>query len=516
MMKKIFFLILFFCKIQVFSQFEKIIEYPINKYMGALLIETEDNAYIIKTTDYLGYSHLLKFSVNGTLTDSISLLSFFDENIINDNNYDINFTGDMIFSDNNEILITGCVYEEALLEDSLYDFVKFSPFILKIDENFNFLSSDTIDLPKSFPFNSFEDFQGLFLINILQMPTTNFFAFTYKTIISKYGLYELTDNFDTLQFKVLSTQEFFPPLFLNNYNDSSLYLFFRSSVFGIKKDFTINFIKNINEDLINEEINISINKLLTVKHLNNNRILMYFGCDVLISPTYPFEFNEQVGIYIVDTLFNLHNYTHLGYSMDTLDAPVYRRNGIDFKNQNNIFVVGVVNNCEYSFTGKENEITSIMLSVLDSNLNIKHQCFYGGDASYMPSDIKATSDGGCLIVSSKYEINSGNDYSYVHLLKVNENGELSPPISNEEINNSTMKLAFIYPNPSKDFINVRYGAHLKNVSIEIFDISGKKILFKNLEKSVSRIDIQNLKIGSYVYHILNDNKIIEKEILIKK
>jgi len=70
-----------------------------------------------------------------------------------------------------------------------------------------------------------------------------------------------------------------------------------------------------------------------------------------------------------------------------------------------------------------------------------------------------------------------------------------------------MKLAFIYPNPSKDFINVRYGAHLKNVSIEIFDISGKKIFHKNLKNPISKIDIQNLKSGSYVYHILNDNKI---------
>jgi len=163
---------------------------------------------------------------------------------------------------------------------------------------------------------------------------------------------------------------------------------------------------------------------------------------------------------------------------------------------------------------------AVMVSIMDGELNLKSQHFYGYDgiSCYDAIDMIATQDGGCAVVSLRriyedpYDIYGGSTLlsADLHLLKVNEYGTLTPVNNEKEVEISSMKLAYCYPNPAKDFFYVRYGAHLKNVSIELFDISGKKVLYRNLNKSLSKIDIQNFNSGNYIYNILSDNKIIEK------
>ncbi len=504
------YLLIFFLFLNLFvsAQFEKIIEHKISggDFNGGLALETSTGDYIILTED--SYSFVDGDSVNINMPVSLFKISQ-NGNIIDSIHFpNINLRGDLININDNKILITGSF--RGAFQDTFLS----KPALSIIDENLNIISIDTLDLPTWLDITQYPTSPsftyGFFCKKILPTKTGNFLA-TTRNDPSLYSFYELNSDFDTIQTKKFFNNSFGMPIFINNRNDSSFYVFSDLDFYKVDKNLEFTYIKSLNTAVDND----IITRLITVKYLNDNRILMYFGANVFYPETNSFD--KQIGVYIVDTLFNLHNYVHLGYSKDTLDMPVGKRNGIDFIDPNNIFCVNVVNHSGYYYMPEMSyEISYIMVSVLDSNLNIKNQTFYGGDDKYLPCDIKATSDGGCLIVSSKYEINSGNDYSYVHLLKVNENGELNPQISNEEINNSTMKLAFIYPNPSKDFINVRYGAHLKNVSIEIFDISGKKIFVKNLKNPISRIDIQNLKIGSYVYHILNDNKIIEKGKIIKE
>ncbi len=500
-MKKKYLLLLIIVSfnLSVFSQFEKIIPHQMQVF-GGLVVETSTNDYIIVVDDWFieesqGSQTLFKISQNGETLDSSYLTG-------------INLRGDMININNNEILLSGRGEYFETPENTVS-----SPILLKIDEDLNILSTNTLPLPIYFPID-IPAIVGLFCKRLFPTKTNNLLVLT-SFGIDKNILYELNSNFDTIQTKrTINSNFIFPPLILNNNNDSSFYTFLHNDVFKFNKNLECT--DTLMDSFGNYEIDYYLNNLSTVKYLNDNRILMYFGMNDNTLYSKSSANDREIGVFIVDTLFNLKKFVQFGYSTDTLDMPVYRRNGIDFTDQNNIFCVSVINHPTYFAPTPKEEITSIMISVLDSNLNIKNQTFYGGDDRYLPYDIKATSDGGCIIISGKYELYSGNDYAYIHLLKVNENGELSPPISNEEINNSTMKLAFIYPNPSKDFINVRYGAHLKNVSIEIFDISGKKIFVKNLENPISKIDIQNFKIGSYVYHILNDNKIIEKGKIIKE
>lgn len=65
----------------------------------------------------------------------------------------------------------------------------------------------------------------------------------------------------------------------------------------------------------------------------------------------------------------------------------------------------------------------------------------------------------------------------------------------------------LYPNPTKDFINI---ANLQETSIlKIFDLSGKPIFQQKLGAGDSQIDIRSLSNGLYIYRI--ENTIGEKQ-----
>jgi len=417
------------------------IPHRMNKEFSGLIIETSSDDYITISHYYDGigieemYNHsssLFKISQNGEILDSVYFL-------------ESNLGGDIININNNEILISGYIHEEKIQEEenTILSYTTESPYFLKMDENFNTLSIDTIPLPNNFHINPSLIFpQGFSCNRIIPTKNNNFLAVCNSI---KQCIYELNSDFDTVKTTILyDDNNFHLYRIINNNKDSSFYAFIDLEIYKLNKNLELTYIKNLNNAVYNDVIT----RLITVKYLSDNRILMYFGTNVFYQEINSFD--EQVGVYIVDTLFNLQDYVHIGYSIDTLDMPVVRRNGIDFTDPDNIFVVSSINHSGYYYMPENfEEMTSIMVTVLDSNLNIKNQTFYGGDNRYSPCDIKATSDGGCIIISSKYEVNSGNNYGHIHLLKVNENGELNPQISNEEINNSTMKLAFIYPNPHK-------------------------------------------------------------------
>ena len=93
----------------------------------------------------------------------------------------------------------------------------------------------------------------------------------------------------------------------------------------------------------------------------------------------------------------------------------------------------------------------IILNNLDSNLNLNWQKFYGGDAFYMLNALKATRDGGCIMLCSRYdELTQYHEYDIL-ILKVDTNGLITtigegPSIPVEDV--------IVFPNPGKDYINV--------------------------------------------------------------
>ena len=73
--------------------------------------------------------------------------------------------------------------------------------------------------------------------------------------------------------------------------------------------------------------------------------------------------------------------------------------------------------------------------------------------------------------------------------------------------------AIVYPNPSSEVVNVRTA--IKNAVFELYDLSGKKLLSQPLTTLITQIKLENIIDGTYVWGVLQQNKIIETGKIIK-
>ena len=82
--------------------------------------------------------------------------------------------------------------------------------------------------------------------------------------------------------------------------------------------------------------------------------------------------------------------------------------------------------------------------------------------------------------------------------------------------NITKQIQFvkIYPNPAENTITIELSAELdnKNISVEIYNYLGQKIMFYNFAGNLlNTLDVSDLSIGIYIFKILVGNKIIARE-----
>jgi len=82
--------------------------------------------------------------------------------------------------------------------------------------------------------------------------------------------------------------------------------------------------------------------------------------------------------------------------------------------------------------------------------------------------------------------------------------------------NITKQIQFvkIYPNPAENTITIELSAELdnKNISVEIYNYLGQKIIFYNFAGDLlNTLDVSDLSNGIYIFKILVGNKIIARE-----
>ena len=78
---------------------------------------------------------------------------------------------------------------------------------------------------------------------------------------------------------------------------------------------------------------------------------------------------------------------------------------------------------------------------------------------------------------------------------------------------------FVYPNPTKEFINVEFsGLNDENISIEIIDVFGKVVQKENRknENQIFNLNVSSLAAGYYVLKISSGNSVIQKKIIISE
>ena len=200
-----------------------------------------------------------------------------------------------------------------------------------------------------------------------------------------------------------------------------------------------------------------------------------------------------------DSSNNLYN------SYIKVDTNIYIAGyrGLSFNNKDSIFIGGTIN---FDFPFMEFPSWFFILQT-DSLLNIRWERFYGGDAYYIMTKIKATKDGGCIAIGDRYDyLNTDDEERDIYILKLNSEGLLTSSPGKPKIQ---MHEALVFPNPGTEFLRVRIAAQYPQSTFELFDMTGNLVLKENIEGKWKQISTSFLPQGTYVYKIHNQQGLFE-------
>jgi len=148
----------------------------------------------------------------------------------------------------------------------------------------------------------------------------------------------------------------------------------------------------------------------------------------------------------------------------------------------------------------------IYLARLDAELNVVWERYFGdGEYYYTGNMVYATNDGGAVILGTFYDYNTVYEKDLV-IIKVDENGNLTTNIENKPQN---LHNALLYPNPAKETLNLRTAVQYVPATLEVYNISGIKVLTENITATEQTINIASLTTGNYIFRIIFQNETIE-------
>lgn len=155
----------------------------------------------------------------------------------------------------------------------------------------------------------------------------------------------------------------------------------------------------------------------------------------------------------------------------------------------------------------------IFMNKLKTDGSIIWQRFYKGEVNYMPYKVLATSDGGALILSHKYDWNNPvPDQRDIHILKVDSTGWYDGLVNVGDDGRPLQIL--VYPNPVRDRVHFESGLY-NDLHLQLFDINGKLMAEHPLHDCLT-LDMSGYKPGVYVYVISSEKGFLEKGKLVKE
>lgn len=226
----------------------------------------------------------------------------------------------------------------------------------------------------------------------------------------------------------------------------------------------------------------------TIKFINDTNFL------ISGKKIFPEKDNERdLGLVKTDLNNNLMDYKHYGKT-DTMDYPSVHNN-LDFVSENDIYYSGISN--LDLFNPYFSQMPSwFILNKIDSNLNLKWQKFYGGDACYVPLTILATQDGGCVMAGTRYDyITQPVQERDLYVLKVDEGGLITwtqeIPMDNQPTT--------VYPNPGTNLLNIK--TNNRELLFELIDMNGQVVIKQMVNNDSDAIVTESLKPGMYFYRM---------------
>jgi hypothetical protein len=188
--------------------------------------------------------------------------------------------------------------------------------------------------------------------------------------------------------------------------------------------------------------------------------------------------------------------TYFGKTGDT-NHHVGACSNLDYIDKDNIYYCGTSNIFENHLIYQP-EDSWILINNIDSILNLNWQKFYGGDAFYYLWGIKATSDGGCLMLCTRYDDTVQDEELDIIILKVDSAGLLTSTGEGPQI--PVQQLAIV-PNPALDNVSIRYPDIFgyDDKEIEIYNSQGLPVISLSATQDLTetRVDVSALPAGLY-------------------
>lgn len=230
----------------------------------------------------------------------------------------------------------------------------------------------------------------------------------------------------------------------------------------------------------------------SAKRLNDSSYLVTGNKGIIYNDTV----RTDIGIIKMTLSDEMLNGNHFGKYGDTI-SYVGACSNLDFISQENIFFGGA-SNIFPSHLMYQPEDSWLLLNNIDSDLNTIWQRFYGGDACYYLWGLKATQDGGCLLLATRYEEIIQDHELDIYILKVDPSGLLTSTGEGPKI--PVQQLAIV-PNPAWDIVSVRYPDifGFDEKEIEIFNSQGWLVHEVHATQNLSetRVDVSYLPAGLY-------------------
>jgi hypothetical protein len=302
-------------------------------------------------------------------------------------------------------------------------------------------------------------------------------------------MYEITKEGDLIRSKFFYTTFIYNAAYslLQDMHDST-YKVFAKSPLNNRVQCTLNIVDtNFNTIKHSNGLNSHINNNTSARWINDSTYLLAGKWLFLSNGEWDLEILK-----IARTDSILSN-AYFG-KQDTIDWPATYES-LDFISPNNVFLAGSSNSYSFPF---QNEPSWIMLNILDLNLNLKNQRFYGGDAFYLVNAILATQDSGCVLSCSRYDYLIQNEENDVYILKVNQDGLLVSTPENPIINT---KAHYIYPNPGGDLLNIN--SPLDRLKVQLINLIGRMECEVELSVGTNSISVSCLPAGVYLYRIMD-------------
>lgn len=178
---------------------------------------------------------------------------------------------------------------------------------------------------------------------------------------------------------------------------------------------------------------------------------------------------------------------------------------VDLINDDKIFLAGGLYPSPYNYVYYEH--TYFVLYQLNQDLEQEYQYYYEFNETALQylTAIKATSDGGCILLGEIYDGHNLPDSKHYDPIFIKYPAYSFNGI--EEAQENGLKVAIAYPNPGNDKLCIRTA--VPKAKVEIFDILGRLITQQNITETETVISSEKWNSGIYIWRVYSNGSVVE-------